>query len=76
MQIRLVAKDKLRRQAISKKYTISKGIITAKDRRKAIAKKLEQQSKKRKGKEKSKVTVTITVSSSSKVNAKDNNNNN
>jgi len=59
MQIRLAAKDKLRRQAISRKYTISKGAIAAKDRHKAIAEKLKQQSKKGKGKAKARLLLLL-----------------
>jgi hypothetical protein len=60
IQIRLAAKDKLKRQAIRRKYCVGKGAITAKDGRTNIAEKLERQSKKGKGK--GKVTVTIAVS--------------
>ena len=77
IQMRLAAKEKLKRQAIRRKYTVGKGAITAKAGRKAIAEKLDRQSKKGiskgrgkgKGKGKGKGTVTIPVSSDSDLDA-------
>jgi hypothetical protein len=67
IQIRLAAKDKLKRQAISTKYTVGKGAVSVQDGHKNIAEKLERQNNKGKGKDKA--TITITVSSDSGIDA-------
>jgi hypothetical protein len=75
--MRLAVKEKLKRQAIRRMYIVGKGAITAKAGCKAIAEKLDRQSKKGvskgrgkgKGKGKGKGTVTIPVSSDSDLDA-------
>jgi hypothetical protein len=70
MQIRLAAKDKLKRKALGRKYTVGKGTVTVKDARIAISEKLERQGKKGKGRGKSRSkaiqdSIKFTISSDS-----------
>jgi hypothetical protein len=69
IQFRLAAKDKLKRQAIGRKYTVGKGTVSVQDGRKNISEKLERQSNEGRGKGKGKATITITVSSDSDIDA-------